>query len=122
MTERQEKLKEALTKLMGQAGITGAAVVSRDGICVSQVTKRPIHQEVFGAMTAMVMGAAEAAMEELGQDGLKGVSIESPKARLQMAGITDEFLLVVVAGAESKAGELSGKLSQALTTLAELVR
>lgn len=99
--DKQQRLQGTLGDLVAQAGVLGAALVSRDGIRVMDQWKKELwNKETFSAMSATLMGAAEIALAELGAVKTGRVIAETNKMKMLVVGATDDLLLVVLAEAE----------------------
>jgi predicted regulator of Ras-like GTPase activity (Roadblock/LC7/MglB family) len=112
---------EAALEALVASGAVGAGVVGRDGLPVLLKASRPVQEETFSAMAAAMLGAAEAALLELGAGEPATVTVEAGPVRLVLAGLDDRHLLVVAApsgpaGARVQAGleAARGRLRAAL--------
>lgn len=94
MSEARAQAQALLDEIVGR-GAVGAGLVGRDGLPVLLRFPRPVQEETFSAMAAALLGAAEAALLELGEQGAAQASIEAGKIRLVVTGIDDTHLLVV---------------------------
>lgn len=121
MDDRQQKVKQRLDELAAQPGIVGAALVSRDGLPVLDASKRPINTETFSAMSATVMGAAEAALSELAENRVVRIVADADRMRLVLVGVTDEFLLVTIAEQNADLSALVKKVEKAASDVSKAV-
>jgi predicted regulator of Ras-like GTPase activity (Roadblock/LC7/MglB family) len=96
MSDARAQAQALLDEIVGR-GAVGAGLVGRDGLPVLLRFPRPVQEETFSAMAAALLGAAEAALLELGEQGAAQASIEAGKVRLVVTGIDDTHLLVVAA-------------------------
>ena len=78
--------------------------MTRDGLPVISIMTRPVGAESFGAMAAALLGAGEAAMQEWSEGRPDSAQIESAELHLDVIGLDADFLLAVMAPAQSKAG------------------
>ena len=121
MDDRQQKVKQRLDELAGQPGLLGAALVSRDGLPVLDSSRRPLNSETFSAMSATVMGAAEAALSELSENRVARVIADADRMRLVLVGVTDEFLLVAIAEGESELQGVIKRVEKASQDIAKAI-
>ena len=77
-------------------GVRGSALVTRDGLPHDFQIPGAINHEVFAAMGATMLGAAETAYFELGAGESKRIRVESDKGGLLLAGVSEDLLLMVV--------------------------
>lgn len=122
MASAREEIRAQLEKMCGQNGIVGAFLVSRDGINVVDVTRRPVNQEMVAAMSAMMMGAAETAVAEVGDLPPRHVVVETDDAKLLVLGATPDLLLAILGGADADVPvllEQFGPILKSVQTLAE---
>lgn len=96
MASARERIRAELDKLCGRNGVLGAFLVSRDGISVVDVSHRPVNQEMVAAMSAMMMGAAETAVAEVGDLPPRHLVVETDDAKLLVLGATPDLLLAIL--------------------------
>ena len=101
MSEMRAQAQAALDRMVGPDGLVGAALVSRDGLPVMSRFDRPVNEESFSAMVAALLGAAEAAWQEWGEDRPHRAILEGDKLRLAIVGLDAEYLLAVAGRAPS---------------------
>jgi predicted regulator of Ras-like GTPase activity (Roadblock/LC7/MglB family) len=97
VSDRPARIHNALVGLVDGKRILGAAVVSRDGLPVQSHMTRPVSEESFCAMTAALLGAAEAALQEWSDERPRRAMAEGPTLRLSLEGLDADFILAVVA-------------------------
>lgn len=100
LSDRQARLQPLLDRLLDEDGLQGAVLVSRDGFCMMNRIPRLPGADTFSAMSATLIGAADAAFGELGEDRVSGVLVETPKSRMAVVNVTREMVLVVLAARE----------------------
>lgn len=104
--DRQQKMRSLLDNLARQKGVTGATLITRDGLCVMNSDKTVAALETFSAMTAALMGAAETAFYELGGANQLRVTAETDKSKMIAIGASEQLLLVVVGNGTTNSAEL----------------
>lgn len=116
-SDRQQKMRTLLDTLARQKGVTGATLITRDGLCVMNSEKALAALETFSAMTAALMGAAETAFYELGGANQLRVTAETDKSKMIAVGATEQLLLVIVGNGTTNSADL---LKQAEAAAKEL--
>jgi len=101
MMDRASRLDTLLGEIMKIDGALGAALVSRDGLCVRSAGRAELSRETFSAMSATVMGAAEIALRELDGNATRAVVASTDQVKILIVGATREMLLVAYATAAS---------------------
>lgn len=94
MPSPNKAIREVLNELRSVGEIGHAAVVSRSGMLIDGDAPDHIHMETFGAMMAIMLGAAETATSE-SADPLKHLNIELQSSHLIVLGAGQRILLAV---------------------------
>lgn len=97
MATRSDGLKKLLTDMTHLPDVSGAALISRDGIGALQELPAGAEHASFCAMAAAMLGAAEAALLQIGRGTPHRMIVDSSDSRLLVQGLTAELLLVVIA-------------------------
>ncbi|HLE46910.1 MAG TPA: roadblock/LC7 domain-containing protein [Candidatus Thermoplasmatota archaeon] len=97
MPGTQQGIRDALQAALRE-GFVAASIITRDGINVQTTEPTIGSPETFAAMSAALVGAAEAALIERGVNGPVQIRAETGTASLFAVGVSDELLLVLVAG------------------------
>lgn len=119
--DRQKRLEDALAEVNAQEGVLGAAIVSRDGLCVKSMGKLNLDRETFSAMSATVMGAAEIALGDVQGGRARSVVASTDEAKLVVVGATRELLLLAYARADAPEQTLIRRMEQAAANVAAAV-
>jgi predicted regulator of Ras-like GTPase activity (Roadblock/LC7/MglB family) len=98
VSDARGRAEAALDALVAK-GLLGAALVGRDGLPVLSRLPAAVQPETFCAMTAALVGAAEAALVELGEANAATANVVAGRHRLAVAGVDDRHLLVALAPA-----------------------
>lgn len=120
MSDARAQAQAALDELVGQ-GLLVAGLVGRDGLPILLRFSKPVQEETFSAMSAALLGAAEAALLELAETGSASATIEAGAVRLVVAGLDDVHLLVLAAPASLPAAKLAAATASGRAKLAKLV-
>lgn len=97
MKQRIQRVETILQELVHGDSVHGAALISRDGLCVKASGKAELNRETFSAMTATLMGAAEIALGELGGGRTRSVVATTERGTMILVGATSDLLLVAYA-------------------------
>ena len=92
MASPNKAIREVLNELRSLGEVTNAAVVSRSGMLIDGDAPDHIHMETFGAMMAIMLGAAETATAE-SIDPLKQIDVELTNSHLIITGAGQRILL-----------------------------
>lgn len=121
LTEKQSRLQEALDRLCASPGVKGVVLVSRDGFAMMNRYKELQAAETFSAMGATLVGAAEAAINEVATGAPQRVIVETATERMVAAGATAELLLMVVAESTLPSHELVERVDRCAQEVARLL-
>ena len=100
----KDKLTDLLKRLKEEGDIDSSAIVTRDGLLLAADLSSDINNEVFAAMSAAVLGAAETAMLELSNDNVSGVISEFQEGKLITVGVGSKAILVALVKHEANLG------------------
>lgn len=121
MPTDQRRLEETLDAVV-EDGVLGAMLVTRDGFCMMNRCRAVPAPETLSAMTATMLGAAEAALGEMGGgEGPPRVHLETPTRRVLVLAVTPELLLVGVSDPTVPAETLRARLDKAAEIVARIV-
>lgn len=120
MSDTRGQAQEILEALVAQ-GMMGAGLVGRDGLPLLLRFPRPVQEETFSAMTAALLGAAEAALLEMAEQAPAVVTVEAGRMRLAIAGLDDVHILVVAAPTSLPASQLATAVADGLKRLTAIL-
>ena len=120
MASPNKAIREVLNELRSLGEISNAAVVSRSGMLIDGDAPDNIHMETFGAMMAIMLGAAETATSEA-QDTLKHIDIELSRTHLVLMGAGQRILLACFISDKSARDRVLPFIDEAATRLKSLV-
>lgn len=100
----KEKLIDLLKRLKEEGDIDSSAIITRDGLLLASDLSPEINKDVFAAMSAAVLGAAETAMLELSNDNVSGVISEFQGGKLITRGVGLKSILVALVKHEANLG------------------
>lgn len=117
------KKLSAVLRRLNESGIEASAVVSRDGIILqSELQAGEEEKEVFAAMAAAVLGAAETATSELKQGVPRHIIIEAGDSRLIEVGAGPMALLVAIVSTKTPLASALKEIDRAALEIRVLVK
>lgn len=116
MSDARAQAEAVLDGMVGK-GMLGAGLIGRDGLPLILRFPRPVQEETFSAMTAALLGAAEAALLELAEQSPAVATVEAGRMRLAVAGLDDVHILVVAAPSSLDAARLGATVAEGLKKL-----
>ncbi|MCJ7450433.1 MAG: roadblock/LC7 domain-containing protein [Candidatus Nanohaloarchaeota archaeon QJJ-9] len=114
MASKEEKLKEPLDDLKDIQGVTGAAVVRRDGLLIVSNLPGDINSDQLAAMTASTVGSGETASDTLSIGKLQQVTVESEQGKLISTGAGEEGILTVLTDSDINMGLVLVEMKKAV--------
>jgi predicted regulator of Ras-like GTPase activity (Roadblock/LC7/MglB family) len=120
MASPNKAIREVLNELRSVGEISNAAVVSRSGMLIDGDAPDNVHMETFGAMMAIMLGAAETATSESGET-LLHIDIELSSTHLVLMGAGQRILLAVFISEKAARDGVISIIDEAATRLKSLV-
>ncbi|NIA09914.1 MAG: hypothetical protein GWP10_09335 [Nitrospiraceae bacterium] len=96
----QKNYRNILNDLNSLDGVKHSFVISRDGLLIYPEECKDINPEAFAAMAATILGAAEAAMDELNGGVPAVVVAKAKKDNIIITGAGPMALLAVVSSSD----------------------
>ena len=97
-------LEKILNDLKLLGGIETSVVASRDGLVIYSNAALKMNSEVFAAMSATMLGAAETATTELGKGIPERIIVESMNGKIIAIGAGPKALLIILTEPEASLG------------------
>ena len=104
MVTKEEELKKVLAEFDSSGGVTGSAVVRRDGLMVISSLPEAVNSKAVAAMTAAIVGTGETASKELAMGQLNQVVVESESGKLISIGAGPETILTALVRPKANMG------------------
>jgi predicted regulator of Ras-like GTPase activity (Roadblock/LC7/MglB family) len=120
MASPNKAIREVLNELRSVGEISNAAVVSRSGMLIDGDAPDNVHMETFGAMMAIMLGAAETATSE-SKETLQHIDIELSNTHLVLMGAGQRILLAVFISEKKARDSVIAIIDEAATRLKSLV-
>jgi predicted regulator of Ras-like GTPase activity (Roadblock/LC7/MglB family) len=120
MASPNKAIREVLNELRSVGEISNAAVVSRSGMLIDGDAPDNVHMETFGAMMAIMLGAAETATSESGET-LQHINIELTSTDLILMGAGQRILLACFVSEKAARDKVLPFIDEAATRLRSLV-
>jgi predicted regulator of Ras-like GTPase activity (Roadblock/LC7/MglB family) len=99
-----EMMEQILKEINKTGGIDASAIASRDGLLICSSLSKQQQAETLVAMSATMIGAAEAAAYELGKGIPDNIVVESKNGKLIVIGAGPKALLLVMARPDTSLG------------------
>lgn len=112
LTTTSELLYKTISGLKNLGGIEACAIASRDGLLISSDMPDGVIPEVFAAMSATMLGAAETATIALDRGLPNRLIVESKDGRLICMGAGPKALIVVMTGDDATLGRVLIKMTK----------
>jgi predicted regulator of Ras-like GTPase activity (Roadblock/LC7/MglB family) len=120
MASPNKAIREVLNELRSVGEIPHAVVVSRSGMLIDGDAPDFIHMETFGAMMAIMLGAAETATSEA-RDPMRYINIELASSHLILMGAGQRILLACFITDKSSMDKVLPFIEEAAKRLKTLV-
>lgn len=91
-----EVMESTLKQINKIGGIESSAIASRDGLLICSTLRNQKRAEVLVAMSATMVGAAEAASNELGKGIPERTIVESKNGKIIGSGAGPKAILMVM--------------------------
>ena len=122
MVVLSERLNEVLSDLKKVDGIESTAIATRDGLLIAANTFMGTHPETFAAMSATILGAAEAATSNLKNGSVNRIIVESEDCRMVTMGSGPKSLVVVLTEVNSGLGLILVELEKGARRINEILK
>ena len=116
-----EDLEDVVVDMDRVKGIEGSAIISRDGLVVVSHLPAKVDKELFSAMSATMLGAAETAMTELGRGIMNQVMVETRESKMLTLGSGPETLLVVLCRGDVNLGMVRLQLQKSVDMIKDIL-
>jgi predicted regulator of Ras-like GTPase activity (Roadblock/LC7/MglB family) len=97
---QHKQYKTILNTLVSSADIEHGFIISRDGLLIYPESCTSMNANAFSAMSATLLGAGEAAVDELGGGIPTHVTVNTKNATIIGMGASPQMLLAVVTAAK----------------------
>ena len=119
---RYDMVDKILADLQKAGGVEACAAASRDGLLIRAIMQNEQHAESLAAMSATMLGAAEAAAAGLGKGVPDRIIVESELGRLIAVGAGPKTLLIALANSDTGLGLILLELERSAENLKELLK
>ncbi len=92
-----EEYEKMFRELSGM-GVSGVALIGRDGMIQYSELPVGVHEETFGIMMATIVGAAKTANMELSMGSPKKIVIDSPDGVIVTSAAGKKNIITIVVG------------------------
>jgi len=116
-----EAIEDALRAFVETSGASGAIVVGRDGLILSQTGEIGEDREAIGAIASTTLKMPATLAEQLGAGKVVQIAIQLEQGLATVESLSDEYLLVIVAGADANLGLIRYAVKRHKKELADLL-
>ncbi len=114
-----EDIDEVLQTLKRE-GVSGAAIVDKEGNVMESDLPAEVHVETFGIMCATIVGASNSLNSELGRSRVKKTIVDSDTGRIIIADAGEDLVLSVVIGESKRLGVLFDEIENAVERIKQI--
>ena len=121
-TLKIERLNRELKELETRRGITGSAIVSRNGLLITSRLPRDIDQRKIGAIAATMFGAIETASTALGNnEKIYCLTIELEDYQLIVLNANNDIIFALLIDLNVNLGLIFIELEETLKKIRKIV-
>lgn len=117
----EKDLENVLDVLNKMGGIDASAVVARDGSLMAANIPPDVHPEIFGAMSATMLIAAETAVTELKKGATDFIITQAKEAKIIAMGAGPNALIVTMISPTTTLGLILMEMERASEKVKVLV-
>ena len=117
----QNLIETTLHQLKKIGSVDASAVITRDGLLVASDISSGVDAEIFAAMSASMVGAAETAMIEVKAGNPDRVIVESETAKLISLGAGEKALLIVLTKHDAPLGLVLLRMGETARKISSLM-
>ena len=115
----KEKISVFIDKLRSIDGVTGCALVSRDGIIAGKYFDREMNEPWFGALAATILASAESVGSVIKMKSADSVVIRSSGASVIVMAAGDNFLIAAIIKDKTDPTKVHDQMLAVAKTIAE---
>jgi predicted regulator of Ras-like GTPase activity (Roadblock/LC7/MglB family) len=110
------KVSDILDEIRALESVLDVSLISRGGMYVMGDPPSGVHQETYGAMSAIIMGAAETTSSEL-KDSLYNIIICLAERNLVLANVGNRYMISIALLPDSDVGSAMSEARERITRL-----
>jgi len=115
----KEKISVFIENLHSIDGISGCALVSRDGIIAGKYFDREMNEPWFGALAATILASAESVGSVIKMKSAESVTIRSPDTSIIVMGAGENFLIAAIIKDKADTTKVHEEMLAVAKTIAE---
>jgi uncharacterized protein len=119
---RKEKIDEVMEALMQVGDIKAICIVSKEGLLINSMTPADVDARIFSALCSTIMGAAEAASEQMATGPATQVSVKTDKGTIVLIPGGSKVILAVLTEPESQLGLILFEMESRAKQVEEIFR
>lgn len=121
---KKEKLDDVLSAIMQVGQIKASAIVSKEGLLINSRTPPDVDARIFSALCSTIVGAAEAASEQMTTGNVSQISVKTEKGTIVLMPAGDKAILTILSEPEAQLGlifyEMESRAEQVDQILGEM--
>lgn len=115
-----KELAEILEDLK-RKGVSGSAIVDREGGIIESDLPSKAHEETFGIMCATMMGASNSANSELERGSVKRIIVDSKEGKIILSSPGKDVIFSVIVDSSKRLGALFEEINKAVESIKESI-
>lgn len=119
---KKEKLDEVMEALMQVGQIKAICIVSKEGLLINSITPADVDARIFSALCSTIMGAAEAASEQMATGSALQISVKTDKGTIVLVPGGPKVILAVLTEPESQLGLILFEMESRAKQVEEIFR
>ena len=101
---KKEKLDGVLSSLFQVGQIKACGIVSKEGLLISARTPPDVDARIFSALCSTIMGAAEAASNQMTTGGVSEISLKTEKGTIVLIPAGQKAILTALTDIDAQIG------------------
>jgi predicted regulator of Ras-like GTPase activity (Roadblock/LC7/MglB family) len=110
------KVSDILDEIRGLDSVLDVSLISRGGMYVMGDPPSGVHQETYGAMAAIIMGAAETTSSEL-KDSMYNIILCLAERNLVLANVGTRYMIAIAILPDSDVGSVMSEAKDRIANL-----
>ena len=119
---KKEKLDAILAKLQNIGEIDACAIVSREGLLLSERSPPEVDVKIFAALCASVLGAAETALAQMKKGAADQIVVKGKQGQLVLVPAGPKAVLVSLARLNANIGLVLLEMNNSANSISKLLK
>ncbi|HMK53714.1 MAG TPA: roadblock/LC7 domain-containing protein [Methanobacteriaceae archaeon] len=101
---KKERLDDVLGCLLQVGQIKACGIVSKEGLLINARTPPDVDARIFSALCSTIMGAAEAASNQMGTGNVSEISLKTEKGNIVLIPAGSKAILTALTDTDAQIG------------------